>query len=360
MVVKQATDFEGKLAYLHEQLAEFNVGKIHAFSSASTGYRMRAEFRVWHDGDDLYHVMFNPEDKSKYRVDYLPAACNTINQAMKEVLSYIRGNSILRKKLFQIEYLAGLSEELIISLVYHKPLDESWIEQARQLKEQLSQLFCIDIIGRARKQKICLDRDFIIEVLPVGEKNYIFKHIEGSFTQPNAKINCEMIAWAQAVLGTIGQDLLELYCGAGNFTIPLGDVTRKVFGTEISRSSVNAAQDNIRYNNAENVVISRISAEDFVSALNDGEHSAFFQQHNLDAYHFKTVLVDPPRAGLDRATVNMISQFENIVYISCNPLSLVENLRQLSATHAVTQVAFFDQFPLTPHIETGVHLIRNP
>jgi len=151
---------------------------------------------------------------------------------------------------------------------------------------------------------------------------------------------------------------LELYCGAGNFTIPLGQAARKVFGTEISRTSVQAAQQNIALNQSDNVVISRISSEAFAEAMVQGTCSAFFTEYGLGTYQFDTVLVDPPRAGLDDETIKMIKQFDNIVYVSCNPITLIENLRSLSTTHRICSAAFFDQFPLTPHIETGIHLTR--
>ena len=78
----------------------------------------------------------------------------------------------------------------------------------------------------------------------------------------------------------------------------------------------------------------------------------------LDHYQLNTLLVDPPRAGLDAATVTLASRFDTVLYISCNPQSLADNLKSLSNTHAVTKLAFFDQFPYTPHLESGVILTR--
>ena len=79
---------------------------------------------------------------------------------------------------------------------------------------------------------------------------------------------------------------------------------------------------------------------------------------DLTSKNFTTVLVDPPRAGLDPDTLAMISQFEHIIYISCNPNTLVDNLSALSKTHEVTRAALFDQFPFTDHMESGVFLRR--
>ena len=76
-------------------------------------------------------------------------------------------------------------------------------------------------------------------------KTYRFKHIENSFTQPNAYVNCHMIEWALDVCSPSDKDLLELYCGAGNFSLPLAQHFRRVIGTEIAKPSVNAAQYNI-------------------------------------------------------------------------------------------------------------------
>jgi tRNA (uracil-5-)-methyltransferase len=70
------------------------------------------------------------------------------------------------------------------------------------------------------------------------------------------------------------------------------------------------------------------------------------------------VLVDPPRAGLDDATVELVRKVDRILYISCNPETLKNNLQALSTTHKIDRYAVFDQFPYTHHIECGVYLSR--
>jgi tRNA (uracil-5-)-methyltransferase len=69
-------------------------------------------------------------------------------------------------------------------------------------------------------------------------------------------------------------------------------------------------------------------------------------------------LVDPPRSGLDALTVKQVSEYENIIYISCNPETLKENLQNLTQTHDIKRFAIFDQFPYTEHLECGVYLTR--
>ena len=79
-------------------------------------------------------------------------------------------------------------------------------------------------------------------------------------------------------------------------------------------------------------------------------------QRPLQDYELRTVFVDPPRAGLDLGTLALVKGFDEILYISCNPLTLIDNLKTLTETHRIEALAFFDQFPYTPHLECGVHL----
>ena len=94
-------------------------------------------------------------------------------------------------------------------------------------------------------------------------------------------------------------------------------------------------------------------------ALNGAREFERLKHIDLNSYNFSTVLVDPPRAGLDEGTIGLISNIENIIYISCNPETLARDLEILSKTHTVTDAAMYDQFPHTEHVESGVFLVRN-
>lgn len=349
---------EQKRQMIEQEFGALGMPDIEVFSSAPLNYRMRAEFRVWHDGEDLYHIMFDQQTKEKYRVDHFPPASLIINNVMERLIPLLKQNELLRRKLFQIDYLSGLSNEILVTLVYHKPLDDNWIEEARSLLTELRADFKIDLVGRSRKQKVLLDREFIVESLPVNNREYKFKQIENSFTQPNAGVNSKMIEWSLDVTQNAGGDLLELYCGLGNFSLPMAQNFERVLATEISKSSVAAAQYNIAANDIDNVKIIRMSSEEFVEASLGTKSFRRLEGIDLTSYNCETVLVDPPRAGLDDETVKMISAYKNIVYISCNPQTLKSNLEVLQATHNVSRFALFDQFPYTHHAECGVYLQR--
>ncbi|QSX41036.1 tRNA (uridine(54)-C5)-methyltransferase TrmA [Shewanella cyperi] len=343
---------------LTEAFAEFTPPALEVFASEPAHYRMRSEFRVWHDGDDLYYYMFDNALQQKVRCDqYLPAG-TLINQMMQELMAHLRPNPVLRHKLFQVDFLSTLSGEILVSLLYHRQLGDDWLEQAKALKAALSDRFKVDIIGRARKQKLILDRDFVVETLDVNGRQYHYKQIENSFTQPNAKVAVKMLEWAIDATQNSQGDLLELYCGNGNFSIALAQNFQRVLATELAKPSVDAAQYNIAINNIANLDIIRMSAEDFTLAMQGGKSFKRLEGIDLQSYDCNTIFVDPPRAGLDAETVKLVQGYERILYISCNPETLKDNLAVLSQTHEITRFALFDQFPYTHHTEAGVLLER--
>ena len=346
-----------KVVRLQEMMTPFNAPAPEVFRSPLSHYRMRAEFRIWHDGDDLYHIIFDQQTKQRIRVDSFPAASELINALMSAMIDGVRNNPVLRHKLFQIDYLSTQSDQAVVSLLYHKKLDEEWQAQAADLRDALrAKNLNVHLIGRATKTKIALDQDFIDERLVVDGKEMIYRQVENSFTQPNAAMNVQMLEWALDVTRGSQGDLLELYCGNGNFSLALARNFRRVLATEIAKPSVAAAQYNIAANHIDNVQIIRMAAEEFTQAMNGVREFNRLQGIDLKSYQCETIFVDPPRSGLDDETVKMVQAYSRILYISCNPQTLCQNLETLSQTHNVERLALFDQFPYTHHMECGVLL----
>lgn len=349
---------EDKKSDISRLFSNYDLPTFDVFESNPINYRYRAEFRIWHEDDDLYYIMFNSETKQKYKVEYFPVASELINKCMSQLLIEIKNNELLRQRLFQVDFLSSKSGEVLISMLYHKQLNEAWEIEAELLIKKLSLIAPINIIGRARKQKVVLHKDYLMEKLTVGDNTYIYHQVENSFTQPNPSVNEKMLFWAQeATLNSTG-DLIELYCGNGNFSIALAQNFDRVLGTEIAKSSVKSAQVNIAENNIDNINIVRMSSEEFSQAMNNERKFRRLEGFDLTAYNYDTVLVDPPRSGLDPASIELVSRFNKIIYISCNPNTLHENLSHLIKTHKIEQFALFDQFPYTHHVETGVILSK--
>ena len=344
-----------KAIKIRKQFANYHPPTLEVFDSAPLNYRMRAEFKIWHDDQDSHYVMFKPgEPKKPHRIDRFPIGSSIINDLMPVIMSEIKQHVELREKLFQCEFLTTLSGEALVTLIYHKKLDEQWQRLAKKLEAKLK----ISIIGRSRKQKLVLSKEFVTESLLVNDQSFLFQQVESGFTQPNAGVNQKMLGWALQQSKGMGGDLIELYCGNGNFTAVLAQNFNSVLATEISKTSVRSALHNFDLNNIDNVRIARMSSEEFSSALLGTRAFRRLADIDLESYHFSTVLVDPPRAGLDDNTIELISRFDNIIYISCNPNTLHDNLESICKTHNIEQFAIFDQFPYTDHIECGVMLKR--
>lgn len=352
------SQLEKKHLKLKELFKDYTSLSIEVFPSIPAHYRMRTEFRVWHEGEDIYFYMFDKALDQKIRTEQFPPASPLINSMMTSLMEELKPNHILRHKLFQVDFLSTCSGEIMVSLLYHRQLGNDWIVEAKSLKERLSKKFQVNLIGRARKQKIEMDRDFVIEELEVAGRTLIYKQIENSFTQPNASVSVKMLEWAIDSTKNSEGDLLELYCGNGNFSIALAPNFKKVLATEMAGPSVEAAQYNIEVNKVENLQIIRMSAEDFTDAMAGKREFYRLKGIDLKSYDCKTIFVDPPRAGLDLNTVKLVQGYENILYISCNPHTLIENLSILSETHEIKRLALFDQFPYTDHMECGVLLQR--
>ncbi|EKK9986012.1 tRNA (uridine(54)-C5)-methyltransferase TrmA [Vibrio vulnificus] len=350
-----------KVQRLTDMFAPYQAPELEVFESPDQHYRMRAEFRVWHEGEEMYYIMFNQETREKYRVDQFPAASRLINDLMPLLIDAMKDNESLRRKLFQVDFLSTLSGEILVSLLYHRQLDDAWIENAKALKQRLNdEGFNLNLIGRARKMKIVLDRDYVVEKLDVNGKPYIYQQVENSFTQPNGKVAEKMLEWAVDCTQESQGDLLELYCGNGNFSLALAQNFERVLATELAKPSVESAQYNITANKIENVQIIRMSAEEFTEAMEGKREFRRLKDNGIDlkSYNCNTIFVDPPRSGMDIDTCKMVQGYERILYISCNPETLKENLDILSETHHITRFALFDQFPYTHHMEAGVLLER--
>jgi tRNA (uracil-5-)-methyltransferase len=294
--------------------------------------------------------------KGAITIEMCPKVIDAIEKRMWRLLDAINASSdVLKKRLFGVEFLATTTDECLVTLLYHRKLDEVWMAEAKHLEEMLS----CKIMGRSRKQKEILSDEFVIEKLAIDGKEVIYKQYESGFTQPNPFVNVQMIEWAIKQAKRVGYgDFLESYCGLGNFTIPLSAYFEKVLATEISKRSIYAALENCALNGVENISFVRLASEEMTQALNKERAFSRLKEIDLDAYDFSTVLVDPPRAGLDEGTIGLISDIEHIIYISCNPQTLARDLEALTQTHDVVEGAIFDQFPHTEHIESGLFLIK--
>ena len=345
--------YEEQLSYkieIAKEILKFDNPSI--IRSPKEHFRNRAEFRIWHEGEELFYAMHRLQKKELLSIESCQIVSKEIYSLMSLLLDFIKSSDLLKNRLFSIEFLSSTSKNLLVTLIYHKKIDEKWKEKAKEIEDK----FKIKVVGRSRGVKIVVSDDYIDESLQILSKEYQFRLYESGFIQPNLSVNIKMIEWVIENLSENRSHLLELYCGHGNFTIPLSFYFDRVLATEISKASIRSALFHKEINKAKNIEFARVSSEELVEALKGVREFRRLEHIDLGSYKFSHIFVDPPRAGLDFKTLDFVKDFENIIYISCNVETLKRDLELLETTHDVVKSAFFDQFAYTRHLESGVIL----
>lgn len=176
--------------------------------------------------------------------------------------------------------------------------------------------------------------------------NYEFFVSDKSFFQVN-KYNVKnlydkVLEYAEL---TGNENILDLYCGTGTIGIYLSKYAKSVIGIEVNEQAIFDANVNKNKNNIEN--ISFIC--DTTSNIN-----------NIVNNDFDVIIVDPPRSGLDKNTINFLinSKARRIVYVSCDIMTLVRDLNILKQDYDIREITPVDMFPNTYHVETVCILER--
>lgn len=170
------------------------------------------------------------------------------------------------------------------------------------------------------------------------------------FIQVNDGVNQQMVARALAWLDVQpGDRVLDLFCGMGNFTLPLAKRAAEVVGVEGVADLVAKAQENARQNGLQNVTFFHENLEDDVTKQPWASHG------------FDKVLLDPARAGAAGVMQHIIKLSPGrVVYVSCNPATLARDSEALlSAGYQIQRLAMLDMFPHTGHLESMVLFVNH-
>jgi len=165
------------------------------------------------------------------------------------------------------------------------------------------------------------------------------------FIQVNDGVNQQMVAKAIEWLDVQPDDrVLDLFCGMGNFTLPLAQRAASVVGVEGVNALVEKGQQNAGHNTLENVTFFHENLEEDVTQQPWAKHG------------FDKILLDPARAGASGVMQHIIKLApKRVVYVSCNPATLARDSEALlSAGYQIQRLAMLDMFPHTGHLESMV------
>ncbi|HPH78538.1 MAG TPA: 23S rRNA (uracil(1939)-C(5))-methyltransferase RlmD [bacterium] len=151
------------------------------------------------------------------------------------------------------------------------------------------------------------------------------------------------------LVGYVDKDerVVDLFCGVGTLSLPLAKKVQKLQGMELVADSIELAKDNAKLNNIDNAefVVGNVWLE--------------LEQMKERWKNYQTLVLDPPRVGLEKAREKIMEfDFKKIIYMSCNPLSLVKDLEVLQDKWKIQEVTLWDLYPQTPHVECLAYLTK--
>ncbi len=325
--------------------------EFECFESPTKAYRTRAEFGFYKDEQGLHYAMFDAQTKRKIIISEFALAEKSIQNAMKALLYELNSRPALIHKLFGAEFLATKSD-LSVTLLYHTDINALNFEL-----QALSDKLNLKLIARSKGKKRVFKGENLLQSLSINEREFKYELNNDCFVQPNTAINETMIKWVLDKVATHAKcDLCELYCGYGNFTLPLSTLFRRVLASELSKTNIKFALKNATLNKITNTTFIRLSSTELMQALQGVREFYRLKSVNLQGFEFSHIFIDPPRAGLEASLLPFVAEFPYIIYISCSPQSLKRDLNALLKTHKVLNFALFDQFASTAHLECGVIL----
>ncbi len=174
-----------------------------------------------------------------------------------------------------------------------------------------------------------------------------FKINPFAFFQTNSKGAERLYSIVRDFLGNSESKVVfDLYCGTGTIGQIVAAKAKKVLGIELIEEAVAAANENAKINGLDNCEFIAGDIAKVIKEVKDKPDS---------------IILDPPRVGVHPTALDYVIKFDakHIVYVSCNPKSLVVDLRELiNRGYKVKKVVLMDMFPHTPHIETVVQLTK--
>jgi len=173
--------------------------------------------------------------------------------------------------------------------------------------------------------------------------NFIFNISAQSFYQINPIQTEKLYNLAIQKANLTKKDIvLDLYCGIGTIGSFASPYVKQVYGIEIVEQAIIDAKENAKQNNIKNIEFYCGDVEEILETVLEKKKV----MPNV-------VFVDPPRKGLDENTIENIIRIkpQRLIYISCNPATLVRDLRKLEETYEIKEIQALDMFPFTSHVE---------
>lgn len=262
--------------------------------------------------------------------------CFLADKKIAVVYNLIKENANLKNIKSIVIRAAYYTDDIMIVLETKGVIEEKdWITL---LGDKVSSI----IVNNQKEFKTIYGKNFMVEKL----LDYKFLMSNDAFFQVNT-LQAEKLYQKALEYADIKEDetVLDLYCGTGTIGILASKYAKKVIGIEINESAVKSANKNKELNHVKNI--------EFYA----GDTGTVLSKHH---YKVDTVIVDPPRAGLNKNAIDEILMIspKKLIYVSCDPMTLARDLNILSERYKIKELTPVDMFPNTAHVETVALLSR--
>ncbi len=330
------------LNQLMDKFAGVKIAQSPEIIGQSLGYRRRARLSVKLDKKEGLQIGFRQRASNEIvNITDCPVLAPSLNQLLTPIatlLSSLRGRRIIG----HVELVAA--DNGVVFLL--RTIKKLHLEDLERLKQ-----FCIE-----KAIIFYLEQGDEAPVLLVGESP--FYQLESlkldfepkDFIQINAKVNEQMVAQALAWLSPEKTDsVLDLFCGLGNFSLPLAQKAGEVVGVEGVAEMVTRASENARLNKFTNVTFHHANLEEI-------SRTALWAEKKYDK-----ILLDPARAGAQGVMPYIAkSKASRVVYVSCNLATLARDSQVLlEKGYRLARLGILDMFPHTGHVESMGLFIRD-
>lgn len=281
------------------------------------GYRNKITLQVSNGIIGLYE-----EDSNKI-VDV--DKCLLVSDKLNEIIDIIKKNINVNKcnKIVIRDTYYG------IMIIFYGSVNNE--EVIKYLGKKVVSIYTYD-----NKYKCIYGEKYLYEM--IGE--YKYRISPDSFFQVNSrtvnKLYNKVVEYA--IKNEKKDNLVDLYCGTGTIGIYLSKYFNNIIGIELNKQAVEDAKENAKINSVNNI---KFYAGDVGKIIND--------QVKADV-----IVVDPPRSGLDKRTKDILLKIKanKIVYVSCNPLTLARDIKELDIGYMLEDITLVDMFPNTHHVES--------
>jgi len=345
--VADAEQIKIKEALLRDQFSR--IGKVEipqiweALTGPHWGYRRKARMGVKYVAKKGRVLVGFRERRNPFLAEL--DSCKVMHPLVGEKLTLL-GEMIakltVKDKIPQIEVAIG-DEDCVLAFRVLEPPTEADKQIMREFGREHNLSICLQPKG----PDTIVPLDGEPEAIPtyaLPEQGVTFNFRPAMFTQVNYEINKKMVTRALDALELTKEDrVLDLFCGLGNFTLPLATLAGQVVGVEGDLPLVKHARENARLNHLDNV-------EFHVADLTKDVRELPWSRQK-----FTKVLLDPSRAGASEVLHNFKHwQPERIVYVSCNPSTLARDAGILvnELGYKLVKAGVMDMFPQTAHVES--------